>query len=628
MVLIERSASVSDSNDIQGSASLAQRRPSDSAYDHVDDLFSEELQPADATKLLGERAASESFDDAMDAAALGGAASQNDSSDGPSSFGSPNETRSSLAMQRWRPWIIAAGAGFLGIAAAIGVIRLVVGATIGKRDSETISQVVAGDSMTRVQKPVIENSEVDPAVAQDPPELNDETDSAPETASLPGETPPPSPDTTAVAATDAAPPPTTDEIATNESDAPKPLDQFSALIGDKEIDPSDSRLEENEPEAPKVEIDDGGQSPGIMVIRNEPTGAELRERLGQVIPSIEFKRIPLYQFTEFVSDFTSVPITLRWESILHARSLVRRKVDVSVREDTTVEQLLTQVLDPIRLTAEIDGQQVFIQKHAKSQTSTTAYLVSDLVKSSYPIEDLSKLIQKMVQPGSWKRQGGIGRMKPTEDGRLAIRHTNEAHFEVVVLLEKLRVARGSKPLGTYPRELFDPGDRQLLLRELLSRSVAIRSNGSIRLTELFRQLGETSGCVMLPDWIAIRDLGWSPNTEVQVTSDEMTLAEMLEQVHEVFGLVFRGLDLRTLEITSPVAEQARHDFAFYDLKKFRENGFKASAIEERIQQAIGKERYDSVGAAVGIDRIGQQVIVRLPQSLHVLSRDFLNAWGG
>ena len=630
MVLVERSAAVKDVRDAQASSATRQPSPNENAYDQVDALFSDDStrdESIDETTRVVDRPDSEHFDDAMEAAATlnGQVPIEPDSFAGVPPFDSQ---ASEGTFQQWRPWIIAAGAGFLGVVGAIGVIRLMVEATVAdgrpsvslppdtqnvKAAKKTTDSVAVSDSevTTKVREPMDGDAASMAAKAEVPPQINVDTASAPETL------------------VDDSKPARHDADVRN---VPEPNDQFGNILAENarpEIGlPEEEKKEPRKTNVATIENQRGRPSPAIAIVHNHPPTLDASNRLHQVIPAMEFRDIPIYQFAEFMSDYMSVPITLRWESILHAGSMVGRQVDVSVREDTEAHAVLDQVFRPIRLIALRDGQYLKVHRRSNGDTSTTAYLVSDLVKSDYTIKDLSELIQQVVLPGSWKRQGGTGQIKPTKDGRLAIRHANPAHFEVVVLLEKLRVARGGRPLSTYPHELFQPPDRQLLLRELLSRRVAVRSNDSMRLTELFRQTGEAAGCVLLPDWIGLRDLGWSPNTEVQVATDEMSLAEMLEHMEDVLGLVYRGLDSRTLELTSPGNERTRHEFALYDLTSIRDNGLDAVAIGERIRNVIGSKLFDSVGAAVGFDPVGKQVVVRLPQSLHVLSRDFLNAWGG
>lgn len=633
MVLVERPAADasapaanSDSASRSGAiGALAPAKPRDSAFDQVGDLFDDghEGQEGDdghqADSIVADTNEStaiepipaETFDDALAAAARIG-------EEPPLESPGPHADWTHSAMHRWRPWMLAAGAGVLGIISAIGAIRLLVEATVAADSPEvSVAQLESEATMNQPSEATssgANNPAAQPPVVATPPEADP----------------------------DVGPPTAMDAIADDESattvdnpvanppptDArPTPQDQFGALIELDPQSPPNSPAEQPEEVALDPPELESLVSLDITVVNNgAQKPVDVAKRLKKGIPSIQLRRIPLHRFLELISDYSAVPMTLRWESIMHAGNTVSKTVNVDA-EQSSIDQVLQRVLSPLRLTAEQNGQFVEIKKRSASpDLRITRYLVSDLVNADCSMEDLAQLVQQLVAPGTWKRQGGDGDLA-SDRGRLAMKQVETAHFETIMLLEQLRVARGQQPLSSYPREMFNLSDRHALLHEVLTRPVRVRAQGNSRLSELFRQVGDSVGCIILPDWTAIADAGWTMDTELEFALDELSFDEVLRQIRAVLGLTHRVLDSRTIEITSPAAEQLHVEFSMHDLQPLRDAGFDVSKLGARIQQAIGNDTYLAVGGVIAIDAASDHVIVRLPQSLQVLVRDFLTTWG-
>ncbi len=671
--------------------------PIENAYDHISHLLGDELPPdgsaTNGDEFPKDRPAEhdsrngypvEEYNDAI------AAADQAEECEPAFEKVPPTADWNDSRMENARPWLLAAGAGLLGVVAAVGAIRIIAGRAVETADGSIPSAQGRLESASSAS--TRNDADVSSLMGQPPAptdELPNKTDTKVPTNAVDdlvgkdlavgnlgtergagndktreGEP------ANGVGGEDVA----GEDDKTNR--APQAVDLFGQILEEA----ADGSTADDDPTAQSAAADlptsdDGGTTaddeivevatvrPGrhssvITVVASQaerPQGTDpskTAEQFRRTIPSIELTAIPFHKFTQFVSDMTSVPITLRWDSILHAGSLVNRKLNVRIVEETSIAEMLDRVLRPLRLAVVASHGQLEIKRRSDGKLRTAKYFISDLLKPTSSPDDLLRLVQQLVEPGTWKEvrgpgtvahengkdgdgarsteteRGRLGQIAIASDGRLAIRQAESAHFETVVLLEQMRVARGGKPLSTYPAEIFAPNDRRGLLKEVLTRPIAVRTSGPIELAELFRRIADASGCVLLPDWIALEGLGWHMATDVQVTSDEMTLAEMLEQIELTLGIVYRCLDSRTIEMTSPSAELGRAEFAFYDLQSIRNSGFDTAMIQSRIEQAIGQEQFRAANGVVAKDEQGQHIIVRLPQSLQVLARDFMTAWGG
>jgi len=285
----------------------------------------------------------------------------------------------------------------------------------------------------------------------------------------------------------------------------------------------------------------------------------------------------------------------------------------------------------LRLSYHVDKTQIEVTKvgSADQELRFTRYFVGDLAGvQTADFDALVELVKQVVAPGSWRGSGGNGQVL-VKDLRLYMKQSESAHFEAILLLEKLRVARGLSPRSSYPWELFDLRGRRELVRDLLMRPVHIRPGMSLRLADFFRALGTETGCDILADWRALATDGWLPHSEVTYQSDEVPFHEVLQQVAENLQLTYRVLDRSTFEITTESAELRQPEFGFYDVSEIIDQGLDSADIIARLRQAIGAEQFVE-GGGVGVvayDPASKRLIARLPQSQQILVADFLSTWG-
>ena len=469
------------SNASRGAARSTPVRLDEVAFDEVNELLGDtgaqpavkaDLRPA-AVPSLGTPhpavARLESFEDAS-AAADGGVPPPPRAVEEPPL--DPGVDWTSGVFSRWRPWLLSAGGGLLGVACALGVIRLLVAQTAGiDSPVETSPLAAVSDSATpladKTQTVGEESGETDAA--------NESSATKEPATTVESRLPPPTiaadnADQVALPAGATAPAPTTGDVP----DSPQARDQFGELAGLN--DPRSERPaaavpdSRNEKEDNELPIEASGP-PGISVVnKGTPLAQDTEARLADSIPEIRFQKIPLWRFLDVMSDYTAVPIRLNWEAATHAGVSAQKTVDVSM-SDATIGQILTDVLVPLRLSFRVDQAQIEVIKAESldEKLRVTKYFVGDLAGlEAAAFDGLVQLVEQVVAPGSWRGSGGNGQLL-VKDRRLYLKQSEPAHFETILLLEKLRVARGLPPRSSYPRGLFDLRGKRELARDLLAR---------------------------------------------------------------------------------------------------------------------------------------------------------------
>lgn len=101
-----------------------------------------------------------------------------------------------------------------------------------------------------------------------------------------------------------------------------------------------------------------------------------------------------------------------------------------------LESALTLMLRPLRLSAIVTEEVLFVtssQLADKYTTYTKVYPVND---QDSKVEELVALVQSKVEPSSWEEVGGGGSVSGINGG-LVIRQAGRVHVEVRDLLERL-----------------------------------------------------------------------------------------------------------------------------------------------------------------------------------------------
>ena len=96
-------------------------------------------------------------------------------------------------------------------------------------------------------------------------------------------------------------------------------------------------------DAPAVVRTPAAESPGAE--RPALTAAEVDERLSRALPAAQFTKVPLFQFVEFVAEFTSLPIQLDEPALKRAGKSRQSAVTIKLNETTAGDALRTALSD-------------------------------------------------------------------------------------------------------------------------------------------------------------------------------------------------------------------------------------------------------------------------------------------
>jgi hypothetical protein len=439
-----------------------------------------------------------------------------------------------------------------------------------------------------------------------PPGITPPAASAPRTDEPPGLTP-----------KESAP----DPVATGDALGPlaEAMREFKLLLEKTEepVRPLPASAAELSPESA---ADESEAEP--VARRSGPRVVELEERLSDPVAKIEFDGVPLINFLRFVSDYSTIPITLDADILRWMR--VSPTTAVHLRADnTTVVEVLKQGLAPLRLEHRIESDQLFVTRRPKDETGrrTVPFKVEDLVgEDTAQLQQLVTHIMDFAAPESWSSRGGDGTIT-FRGSELIIEQHETVQFEVLEFCEKLRVARGLKTRSPYDPAMFRLATRRERVRAKLAQSITLTYIRPAPLQRIVDRIAETAKLNILIDWRTLAEAGWGPDAEVRFSVADQPVVKALVTLLEPMDLAYRIVDESTLQVTTPAVLDSRLELEFYRVPKLADDG---AQLVQSAHDALGQANFRDFGGGgqLVFDRPSGCLLASLSQS----RQQELQAW--
>jgi len=334
-----------------------------------------------------------------------------------------------------------------------------------------------------------------------------------------------------------------------------------------------------------------------LVRRGPDANKEARERdalkhFALLIPQVKIDAMSLVDCLRLFSQLSGVPVSVAPEQLLMAGISPKRKVSLDATE-LSLGEMLNRILKPLHLTYAAQGAQVVVVRQEATKHREINYPTSDLVSAETSEEQLASWVEQLVAPTSWQSAGGEGTLEATT-GILRIEATQQVQYQVLILLERLRLARKLPPKGHYPVERLVGIRTQALLQERLAKSTTFTFSQFTPIDDIFVHWQTELGAPLLIDWPALAEAEIWPATPIACAIREQPWFTALEKVLEPLGLGWRAVAGGAIEITSAEKVQSELQLEHY----FLQRDFDGDTAQLRAmakQHTAGVIRYDPTG---------------------------------
>lgn len=305
--------------------------------------------------------------------------------------------------------------------------------------------------------------------------------------------------------------------------------------------------------------------------RNNPPSAPADPLLAVVVPRIDLKDMPLVAAVDFFSELTGTPITLSPQAL--SRAGISPSSDVSFQAtDAPIGSVLSEGIAPRRLQTETRGPHVIVTRVGYDEPRATIHRLSDLADDDP--EALTELLAAVGPPAA--RGQAIN-----ESGQLQLDARRGEHFDLLILCERLRAARGVALQTKYPRRLASRGPALGGLWPTLSRRTTFSFVEPTPFREIVRHIERVTQWTVLVDWVSLTDgAAMGPRSTLTAATTNRPWREALDGLLTPLGLAWAPIDEQTIWIASQSQIDAEAPTDFYPTSQ----RLGRAAIERLIRQ--------------------------------------------
>ncbi|TWT31641.1 hypothetical protein Enr8_35650 [Blastopirellula retiformator] len=419
-----------------------------------------------------------------------------------------------------------------------------------------------------------------------------------------------------VAANDAAEPSDEQRMKFAQDPLTGVLGEAFPLFDESVFDAPDSQslAETAQPEAP---LPDPASIPSQEPVAKKPAprAVNVAARLNDPFLNARFRDIPLLDHLRNLTRWSTIPISVDPLALQSADIVGDKKINVN-QKGTNTERLLRGAVEPLRMSVDVQSDQIRIVplKQAGMQRPTIRFQVDDLADDDQEVAELAYNITHLVEPTSWQGAGG-GNTCRTGKKELQLAADSKTVFQALVLVEKLRVARGLDPRSRYDEKLFELAPRTEQGAAMLDKKVQLTFAEPAELLEITEQLEDTTGVILLIDWQSLLKEGWNPATEATMLALDVPLREALNTLLDPLEMDFRVIDDRTLEVAMKSDLATRPEVEFYPISDLADGPTRANALINRLKKELAIA--DDPQFALIYDAPSKNLMVRLPQAKQV-----------
>jgi hypothetical protein len=361
---------------------------------------------------------------------------------------------------------------------------------------------------------------------------------------------------------------------------PEQMDLKTVSAGAESVSAPPEKV--NEPPIAELKADAAArivnQSPVKLSEKRAATGRRSAEtQLQRVFPAVNVKDMPLLNFLALMSQLSGVPVSIAPEQLQMAGISAGRPVSANIATKS-IGEILAEVLGPLHLEAQSDGEQIILVRQHGDQNRGIDYPVDDLGNSH---TELAQWIEQLVAPETWKSVGGPGTIT-VEGDKLHIEQTQQAQYEVLIFLERIRLAK-EKPLRSkYPERLLSARPYMSTVAEQVAAPAIFTFSHETPLAEVFLYWQTEMGLPVFVDWPALATAKLWPESSItcRIANEPWHIA--LDKVLEPLGLGWRAVSGGGIQITSREVIDTEPVLDIYPGNEWQLAPMGATVIHDRV----------------------------------------------
>ena len=348
--------------------------------------------------------------------------------------------------------------------------------------------------------------------------------------------------------------------------------------------------------------------------------ADAQEALDEQLPGFRARRLPLSKLLDLTATLSGATVSVAPEELLMSAVEPDQPV-AAYGEDATLGEVLASGLKPLKLTGRAEGPHVVVERSGTDRWREVEYPVEDLTDNTAGVRRLADDIRRLVAPASWDTGAKPGTIR-VQGQTLVVAQTERVQYQVLFLLERLRLAGGLTPRTRYPVKMLDDKRREEV-RGRLSAPATYTFSRFTPLGEVFEYWQAELPAPVLVDWPALAERQLWPDTLIRCYALDQSWGEAIDAVAGPLGLYCGVADVGALHVTTREAAQTVPVVRVYPLEVVDR-----ASLEGRLASFVEKLRENVLPTASEADT----VLVFNPRTLALAARlpeagqDELRTW--
>jgi hypothetical protein len=545
----------------------------------------------------------------------------------------PSET--AAATSRWF-WPTFSAATFVALAVA-GLVIYFDRHNAVSADAGSSTAVAQSPSSQPIAAPEAATPSVPPAAANSTPTIADKSTipSAPTVAVTPVSVPPVSPPTAtnSAAAPPLAvarvPPPKSDSVPPVAATPPAPVKPPAAGTA---LDAFALQAAPPAVAAVPVAATPVAAAPQPLarasLLRVPPRNVDVDARLSDPVAAVEFHQSPLCRFLADLSQLSTVPISLDIDALSEMNLSADMPISVQLK-NTTLAGILDESLAVHELAWRAVGHQIEIGRAPAQGLRRVRYSIADLAGDTPESRrQFAAMVHSLVEPAGWSEANGSATSEWSE-GALMVTADPPAHAQLIVLCEKLHLARGLPLKSRIDPGRFHLDTRTAHAKASLDALITVNFAHPEALARILAYLQSATRLNLLVDNVALAADGMSADSEGALVAQQQPVGAALTSLLDPMELTYRVIDDRTIEITTSKAAARHAEVEFYpaaDLPAAGTDGHELIARIKREISAAAPAAHADLSLTIEFDAPSKYLIVRAPQSVQHRVESLLGTW--
>ncbi|MEX2027007.1 MAG: hypothetical protein WEH44_06895, partial [Pirellulaceae bacterium] len=294
-------------------------------------------------------------------------------------------------------------------------------------------------------------------------------------------------------------------------------------------------------------------------------------------------------------------------------------------ENTTIGKALTLALAPLHLEYTIADDQLVVSLSGK--LADRSFPVDDLTnKTDEQAQQLAEWATALVDPEIWKDAEEEGASLTPGAEQFAVRASDRTYAGLLLLMEKLRVARGLTLRTKQPAEVFRLESRSARARAKLATTLSLNYSQPTLLTIVLRRLEKEGQFRILVDWRALAAEGWNADGEGILSVENKPLGEALSELLAPMDLTWRAVDDESVQVTTLSAAAQSLELEVYPAGKLAADAAAGEALLARLRSALPATGSEEAAGVLRFDPVSGCILASLPQQQQRMVEKLLAEW--